>query len=151
MCGGIGFNPNLISEEELLRFFTQEEVDYFFKTGEAQIFFWSIRPVLPAETAGAVHLFDWGNRDKNIDLPKTGWARIESLEAGRWNYLNPVEVIIPASRGYEKKIWFNTPDKLKGVIVEKDGNQRIYMITKPADQDYINLTGHDRMPVFKNQ
>jgi hypothetical protein len=148
MCGGIAFNFDLISEEEIRLFLSAQELRAFKKTGEVETFFWSERPILPAEFEGAVHLFDWGNREKTIDLPRTGWARIESLSAGKWNWLNPKEIIIPAARGYEKKVWFNIAKGIHGVLVERDGVERVYMITEPANAKYQNLTKHDRMPKF---
>jgi hypothetical protein len=64
--------------------------------------FWQAHPVLPALIDGEVRLYDWGNRDDQVRLPKTGWMRQESLEAGKWAYLHPQEVIIPAFMGLEK-------------------------------------------------
>ncbi len=148
MCGGISFNFTLLAEDELKAFLTSEEFKAFKKSGEVQSFFWSIRPILPAKVSGAVHLFDWGNREKTVDLPRTGWARIESYAGGYWNHLKPREVVIPASRGYEKKVWFNIAEGIHGILVEKDGIERVYMLTQPADGRYEKLTKHDRMPKF---
>ncbi|MFH0825607.1 MAG: hypothetical protein V2B18_22865, partial [Pseudomonadota bacterium] len=63
--------------------------------------FWSPHPVLPIQTKDTTHLCDWGNRDKHLRLPLTGWTKIESLSDGRWNWLKPAPAIIPALAGYE--------------------------------------------------
>jgi hypothetical protein len=166
MCGGIAFKFDDIPEEELAAFFNPEELAAFRAMGFAESFFWARRPVLPASLRGApatkqsrddqeiasasprndVHLYDWGNREKDVDLPKTGWARIESIDAGRWNHLNPKPIIIPAQRGYEKKVWFDITGGIEGLLVEKDGVTRAYMLTIPSSREYETKTKHERMP-----
>jgi hypothetical protein len=173
MCGGLTFKIGDVSEEELLRFFTVEELAAFRALGHVETFFWARRPVLPAiivlplckgESEGVdrstlpnpplqregyssdIHLYDWGNREKEVDLPKTGWARIESLAEGRWNHLHPKPIVIPAALGYEKKVWFDIWGSIEGVLVEKSGIIRAYMLTVPASTEYQTKTGHDRMP-----
>jgi len=180
MCGGLTFKFDDVSEEELLRFFTAEELAAFRALGHVETFFWARRPVLPAilraphpsplpkgerddisipspqgERIGGeggfvprndIHLYDWGNREKEVDLPKTGWARSESLAEGRWNYLHPKPIVIPAELGYEKKVWFDIWGTIEGVLVEKNGVIRAYMLTVPASAEYQAKTSHDRMP-----
>lgn len=148
MCGGIAFDFTLVTEDELKSFLPPDEFSAFKKMREVQSFFWSARPILPVTMPDAVHLYDWGNREKSVDLPRTGWVRIESYEEGRWKHLEPKEIVIPASRGYEKKVWFNISTGIEGILVEKEGVHRVYMLTQPADRRYQNLTKHDRMPKF---
>ncbi len=147
MCGGITFKLDDISEEELAIFFMPDELAAFRAMGYAETFFWSRRPVLPASLQPhEIHLYDWGNREKNIDLPRTGWARIESIDAGKWDCLHPKPIIIPAQRGYEKKVWFDIAGGIEGVLVEKDGIVRAYMLTIPSSKEYEAKTKHNRMP-----
>jgi len=148
MCGGVAVNTTRVSQEDLAKFFTKQEIEQFKKTGEIQSFFWSRVPVLPIEINNKVELMEWGNRDKQLKLPRTAWAKEESIAAGKWYYLHPQEVKILADRGYEKGIWFDVPGGgFKGIIVELGDKKRIYMVTKPADEDYKDLTKHDRQPV----
>lgn len=35
----------------------------------------------------------------------------------------------------------------KGVVVKRDDNQRVYMVTKDASEEYKQQTGHDRGPI----
>lgn len=146
MCGGIAFIFNDIPEEELSKFFLPEELAAFRAMGYAESFFWARRPVLPVMQASVTHLYDWGNREKDVDLPKTGWARIESIDAGKWKHLHPTSIIIPVKRGYEKKVWFDITGGIEGVLVEKNGILRAYMLTVPASKNYEAETKHDRMP-----
>ncbi len=148
MCGGIGFQLSKIPKKELKKFYSQKEMEKFSKTGEFQSYFWAPQPVLPIEKEGEVQLMLWGNRNDELKLPKTGWAKIESLEDGKWAYLHPEYVKIPAARGYEKGVWFEIKSgSLKGVVIEKDDQSRVYMMTKPAEEGYEKLTKHNRQPV----
>ncbi len=147
MCAGVRFSINGISDTKLKKYFTPKEIDFYKKRGEIDIFFFSKKPFLPVNRGGDIDLVDWGNRDKKIKLPKTGWARQESLQRHKWDYLNPKKVEIPVNEGYEKDIWFKT-DPLQGVEIKKENEDRVYMITKPSSPSYKKLTGHDREPVI---
>jgi len=75
-----------------------------FKTsGRIESFFWEKNPVLPVKTKKGIQLKLWGNKNEDIKLPKTGWAKKESLAIGKWDYLHPEIVDIMADSGYEKK------------------------------------------------
>jgi hypothetical protein len=147
MCGGIAFKISKIPKKELERFYSKFEIEKFEKSGEVESFFWSKKPVLPVEINHKVSLFDWGNRDKAVPLPQTGWAKDESLDSGKWDYLNPINAKIPVEKGYEKGVWFEPKGDFAAVLVEKDNKSAAYMVTKPASEGYKKLTGHDREPV----
>jgi len=110
--------------------------------------FWSPHPILPVITKDTTHLYDWGNRDKHLRLPLTGWTKIESLSDGRWNWLKPMPAIIPALAGYENGVWFKIDGGIRGIVVTLNGQHRAYMLTKAATDAYTKTTDHDRMPVF---
>jgi len=147
MCGGVGFRIKNIPEGELKKFYSPELIKRFKREDRVESFFWYKDPVLPIKTKQGTQLMLWGNKDKEIKLPKTGWAKSESLKQGKWNYLKPEPVDIPIESGYEKKTWFSMPEGTKGIVVKRDKNERVYMITKEASQDYKKETGHDREPV----
>ncbi|MFH1668014.1 MAG: hypothetical protein ABH884_03270 [Candidatus Komeilibacteria bacterium] len=147
MCGGVGFRIERISENELRQFYSPDELKEIKNNGQATSFFWSAKPVLPVQEKNEVRLYNWGNRDKEIKLPTTGWAKQESLKQGKWNHLEPKIVNIVAEQGYEKGVWFKIKKGLKGVLVKN----RVYMLTQPADHDYQELTKHDRMPIVIDQ
>lgn len=148
MCGGLAFPIKRIPKNELEKWFKPLELKEFEKSGTAQTFFWSQKPVLPIVDGEKVKLVAWGNRDKNVKLPQTGWAKQESVDGGKWFYLHPQEVVIPVERGCERKHWFDVSSGgFRGLLVEKDGEAHAYMITKAADPNYLKLTGHDRQPV----
>ena len=151
MCGGVRFKYDQLLEPMLSEFYTAEQLDLARKTGTVQSVFWQPRPVLPAIVDGDLRLFDWGNRDEALKLPKTGWVRLESLDAGKWNYLKPKAVAIPAFQGVEKKVWFGIDHGIQGFLVHRGDQQRIYMLTLPPTPEYRALTGHDRMPALIDQ
>ena len=95
--------------------------------------------------------FRWPNREEALRLPKTGWVRAESLAEGKWAYLKPREVLIPALAGVETKIWFGIEHGIRGFLVRRGDAERVYMLTLPPTPEYRELTGHDRMPALIDQ
>jgi hypothetical protein len=151
MCGGIRFKYDQQLELALSEIFSGEQLAQARESGTVESVFWQPRPVLPALVDGSVQLFDWGNRDDKLKLPKTGWVRVESLDAGKWNYLRPQPVVIPAFQGVEKKVWFSIDHGIQGFLVHRGDQQRVYMLTLPPTPEYRALTGHDRMPALIDQ
>jgi len=109
MCAGLSFHVDNLNRRELSRVYTPEEWQKQRRGDQVQVFFWQKRPYLPVEENGLIHLYDWGNRERALKLPKTGWAKIESLQEGRWDWLSPTKVKIPSLMGCEKRKWFKTP------------------------------------------
>ena|SRR3989338_3542735 len=148
MCGGIATKLNQIPRSELKKFYDDRQIALFEKSGEFRSNYWDKRPVLPIKRGEAVELKDWGNRDRNLELPQTGWAKQESVNDGKWNWLHPQVVEITVDKGVEKGVWFNFIDhKTSGLLVTKNGEERVYMLTQLADENYRLKTGHDRMPI----
>jgi len=150
MCGGIIYNLAKVKKSDLEKFYNEKEIERFEKTGQAESYFWQKQPVLPIEIEDKVELLPWGNRDKEIRLPLTGWAKQESIDAGKWNYLKPKFIKISAEQGIEKGVKFEIDAGIQGLVVEKDGERHAYMVTKAATPEYLNLTHHDREPVLLN-
>lgn len=147
MCGGAGFKIKNIPEKELNKFYSPELIKRFKTTGRIESFFWQKNAVLPVESKNGEQLVLWGNKDENLKLPKTGWAKEESIKRGKWDYLHPEIVDIPIDQGYEKKTWFDLPKGTKGLVVKKGEDNRVYMITKEASEEYQEQTGHNREPL----
>lgn len=147
MCGGIIANLNKIPRSELSKYYSQEEIAKIKASGRFQSFFWDKQPILPIEDSGEVKLVDWGNRDKQVSLPQTGWAKQESVESGKWNHLKPTNIKIVADQGYEKGALFDFQDGARGILVRNKNHTKAYMITQSADEAYKKSTGHDRMPI----
>lgn len=148
MCGGIAFKISKFSKKQLKQFFTDDQINEAEVLGNMQVYFWSPSAVLPVMNDGNPNLIEWGNRDKNINFPKTGWAREESINDGKWNGLNPNYVTIPAVMGYENGVWFDIKKGIKGLIASRNNKKRVYIITRKSSPDYLKLTTHDREPLF---
>ena len=58
---------------------------------------------------------------------------------------------IPAFQGVEKKVWFGIEHGIRGFLVRRGDEQRVYMLTLPPTPEYHALTGHDRMPALIEQ
>ena len=149
MCGGVGYKPKNISDEELRKYYSPELIKRFKTTGRIESFFWHNNANLPIKRKNKIQLKLWGNKNDNLRLPKTGWARQESLQAGKWEYLHPELVDIPVDSGYEKKTWFDFSNGAKGLLVKKGEEERVYMITMEAGEEYKKETGHNREPLGK--
>ena len=108
---------------------------------------------LPVIHEGQLVIYEWGNRNnKDCRLPRTGWCRLDSLEAGKWRWLAPEKVVIPADFGLEKSVWFQIQEGIEGIVVHDETERpHVYMLTTEASVYYQNMTRHERMPVLVNQ
>ena len=77
MCGGVGFTIKNIEEKELKRHYSPELIKRFKNNERVESFFWEKTSLLPIKTKEGVHLKLWGNKDRDLKLPKTGWVRSE--------------------------------------------------------------------------
>ena len=135
--------PNHVLQAHRQRLAEREQVP------ELRFSFRDPLPQLPVEHDGQFCVYEWGNRSGNTTLPKSGWCRFESLEAGKWRWLHPEEVIIRANFGLEKGRWFHIDEGIRGLLVNDEaGRPHIYMLTEPASHYYQGMTRHNRMPVF---
>ncbi len=136
MCGGVNFEY----EGEVLK--------SFFPNPKAQL------PLLKRN--GEIMLMGWGRREKQEGkLPTTGWARLDSIYAGRWDKYFPIPVRIPVLRFMEKNYegvskWYDLiPSNCIQGLVAREGNEmRVYVVTvepELSERDY-----HDRMPRLIN-
>ena len=146
MCGGIVASFGRIPKEELKKIYSEREIERFQKSGKFESHFWDKKPVLPIFEDNNIKLKTWGNRDKDAPFPKTGWAKKESIEHHKWDHFTPKPVKIVAEEGIEKGKHFKAHD-FAGILIEKGGDERVYMITEPANDKYLKMTGHDRMPI----
>lgn len=156
MCGGVIFPFKEEYREMLAKFYSPEELEEIERTGQVRSLYWQRgEPVLPVVTDGEEgpkeELLLWGNRDKGAPFPQTGWARQDSIEAGKWGYLHPDPVLIPVTHGVEKGKWFEIENGIKGVIAHRGEERRIYMLTEDADPEFLATTRHARMPVLEGQ
>ena len=108
-------------------------------------------PELPVIVDGEFRFLPWGNKT-NASVPKGGWCELEELEAGRWQWLKPQEVVIPANFGRQSGRWFLIDSAARGILVHSErGHPYVYMLTEPASHYYEIMCRHQRMPVLIDQ
>ncbi len=153
MCKGISISKARLRQELLEQYELAQRITA--RGVQEELHFTYTDPIvqLPVIHDGRLDVYEWGNRgNKESRLPRTGWCRNESLEAGKWRSLSPQPVEIPADFGLEKGVWFPIIQGIRGVLVNDEHDQpHVYMLTKPASEDFGTMTKHDRMPDLINQ
>ena len=126
-------------------------VDYTYQSEAYRYYFPNPKAVLPVYMKdGAVHLMPWGRRNhQHGQLPLGGWARLDSIYAGRWARYSPIPVKMPIARFMEKDVerhshWFDMAEGkwMQGLVASNSQEQRIYVVTVEASADAV----HDRWP-----
>lgn len=132
MCGGVYFQHG----DDVLRI--------FFPNPKA------VLPVLMSD--GEVKLMAWGRRQKQPgNLPMTGWARLDSIYAGRWDKYFPKPVKIPVLSFMEKDLegvshWYDLQKGqfIQGLIAREGNEKRIYVVTIEPELEDAQI--HSRWP-----
>jgi hypothetical protein len=125
---------------------------YTYKGQEVRVYFPNPKAALPVRTRyGDMAIVIWGRRKEEQGvLPPGGWARLDSIQAGRWDKYFPVPVKIAASSFMEKdkagkSHWFDLTRSqwIQGLVARDAGEERVYVVTiKPQLPDAV----HDRWP-----
>ena len=94
------------------------------------------------QRAGGVELLPWGRRQTLPGrLPPGGWARLDSVRAGKWQRYAPVPVRIEVEAFMEKdgaglSHWYELAagEWPQGLVARDGDEQRVYVVTvTPAD------------------
>ena len=131
MCGGV--------------YYTKGEQD-------TRVYFPNPKAQLPVKTRrGDIQTLAWGRRHEQAGkLPLGGWARLDSIYAGRWDRWFPVPVKIPVKSFMEKDLeghshWYDLTrgQWIQGLVARHRQERRIYVVTiEPELEDAI----HERWP-----
>ena len=155
MCKGISILKARLKQELFEQYELAQRITTRGADSQQELHFMYTDPVvqLPVIDGGEIVIHEWGNRgNKESKLPRTGWCRTESLKAGKWRWLSPEKVVIPADFGLEKGVWFTIEQGLEGVVVHDEQERpHVYMLTQPASHYYQTMTRHDRMPILIGQ
>lgn len=101
--------------------------------------------------SGNVTWINWGNRKKeaNRDFPNGGWARLDSVYAGKWKPWHPWPALIAADQFMEKdhddqSHWIPLDQcmVIQGLLAERKNEQRVYVVTVETPPEYAWI--HDR-------
>jgi hypothetical protein len=98
--------------------------------------------------AGRLILARWGvSRRERSALPPTGWTWLSTVESGFWAEAGAEPVIIPATLGLEKGVWFPILIGVRGLLVRDEaGGPVVYMICERSVHYFRIMTRSDRMP-----
>ena len=112
----------------------------------------AVLPVLRQD--GEVDLVQWGRRkEQDGELPATGWARLDSIHAGKWDRFFPQPVLLPVLAFMEKDTnkvshWYvlQKGQYIQGMIARsKDSSEkRLYVVTVVPTPD--DAVVHNRWP-----
>ncbi|MDM8347665.1 hypothetical protein P8H27_01965 [Pseudomonas sp. sp1636] len=138
MCGGVEISGRYTRSGEQLKI--------YFPNPRAAL------PVLGSEEQ--VVWIPWGRRREQAGKgPAGGWARLSSVEEGRWEKYGPTPVRIPAAKFMEKdeaKVshWFDLAEgaMIEGLVIGDGEQQRVYVITTDAPGEHQWV--HDRWPLI---
>lgn len=130
-------------------------VKYTDKSGKDwMIYFPSPKAALPVlKRDGEIEWFTWGKRKEEPDtfFAPGGWARLDSINEGKWKRFHPRPVLLPVlsfmEKDHERKShWFDVQPRqvIQGLLANRGDESRVYVVTTdtPAEFHYI----HDRWP-----
>ena len=112
-------------------------VYYLIDGQEVRTYFPTPKACLPVrKKGGGVELLPWGRRKSQAGrLPLGGWARLDSIYAGRWDKWFPVPVKICVQRFMEQDVegrtrWFELPKGkwIQGLVAHERHEQRVYVV-----------------------
>lgn len=136
---------------------------------EWKIYFPSPKAALPVARSDGAEWVKWGRRreEQAPGFIQGEWARIDSIEAGKWDKYSP-EFVHLAVQHFMKKgqtpvmdparpkaapkkpsFWFDVPagKAIQALIVRsEEGDARLYVVTEPTPEEYYRIIEHDRWP-----
>jgi len=127
-------------------------VYYTIQDRDTRVYFPNPKALLPVKTrTGDIKTLAWGRRREQAGmLPLGGWARLDSIYAGRWDRWFPVAVKIPVKSFMEKDLeghshWFDLTrgQWIQGLVARYQQERRVYVVTiEPELPEAV----HDRWP-----
>lgn len=135
MCGGVRYNDS--------------------DGREWRIYFPSPKAALPVrQRDGSVRWMKWGRRrEEEVPFVRDGWARIDSLESGKWARFHPIRVTLAVQAFMQKDAegkshWIEAPEgcAIQGLIAHAGEEERAYVVTHDTPPEYAWV--HGRWPLL---
>lgn len=110
------------------------------------------KALLPIKTKNKeIKLLPWGRRTgEHSQLPLGGWAALESVQSGKWDFYRPKPVKIVVTKFMEedfegRSLWFDVTAGywLQGLLIQEALEQRVYIVTLEND---LPKTPYPRWP-----
>jgi hypothetical protein len=127
-------------------------VYYAIHGADVRLYFPNPKAQLPVRTrSGSVALLVWGRRHEQAgQLPLGGWARLDSIYAGRWDRWMPVPVKLPLKSFMERDFeghshWYDLTrgQWIQGLVARARYERRVYVVTLEPE---LPDTPHERWP-----
>jgi hypothetical protein len=84
---------------------------------ELQFHFADAERLLPVRRDGRLEFLRWRNRrGESSSLPCTAWTQVETVEKGGWGEGGVEPVVIPASMGLDKGVWFGISQGIRALL-----------------------------------
>jgi hypothetical protein len=117
---------------------------------EVEFLFRDAPRLLPVWCEGRLHVVTWGNRrGESRILPYTCWTHLATVESSGWAAFQTKAVIIPASLGLDKKVWFRIHQGVRGLLAKDErGVPRVYVVCEPSTRYYQVMTRSRWMPAL---
>jgi hypothetical protein len=118
---------------------------------EVQFLFADAERILPVWLNGQLQVLRWGNRrGESGQLPCTAWTQLGTVENGGWGDRAVEPVVIPATMGLDKGVWYRIRQGMRGLVVHDErGCPRVYVICEPSSHYYQIMTRGSRwMPAL---
>lgn len=145
MCLNIRFSCFEFTDEQL------KELQGFRTGDEIRMNVNHPQALLPIEHNGENRLVPWGNKT-NPKLPRTGYCKEESLQSGKWRWLQPEPVKILAAFGQTNGVWYQVRQGIQGILIyDEDEQPHCFMLTQPSTHYFKIMTGKERMPILMGQ
>jgi hypothetical protein len=126
---------------------------YYSYGGRAtRVYFPNPAAMLPVRTrSGETTLLSWGRRnDQAGQLPLGGWARLDTIYAGRWDRWFPVPVKLDIRSFMERDFeghshWYDLTrgQWVQGLVARYHHERRVYVVTVTPE---MPDTAHERWP-----
>jgi hypothetical protein len=118
---------------------------------EVQFHFADAERMLPVWHDGRLEVLRWGNRrGESVRLPCTAWTQLDTVENGGWGECGVEPVVIPASMGLDKGVWFGISQGIRSLLAHDErGLPRVYLVCEPSTHYYQVMTRGSRwMPTL---
>ena len=104
--------------------------------------------MLPVWLDGRLQIARWGTRrGQSRRLPCTAWTWLETFESGGWREPGGEPVVIPATMGLDRGVWFLVTEGVRGVAVRDErGEAVVYVLVEPSTHYYQVMTRSEWMP-----
>jgi hypothetical protein len=150
VCTGIALAWSELPTELIGRYKLQRRMHERGGERELRFLLADREPLLPVWHESQLCIVGWGNmRGHSRCLPRSGWIWREELETGLWANTDAQKVIIPATLGLEKGVWFRIRQGIHGLLVSDEcKRQHVYMLCDTPTHYYRVMTRCDRMPLL---